>query len=629
MNPCGFLPLLLVLGLLECGQGQDEGQTKACDLPEHSASEATTLVTYDKRNVQRCPAPPTSQVCPHAKTIYRTIDGSCNNIEHPDWGKANTPPKRLLKNHYDDGQGHPRTRARDGSPLTSPREISRAVAVDQSSLSPQLTVMHMAFGQYIDHDLAGVVVTKLNGSLIVCCDDNINPDLRLENGGPCFPIMINCTDRFFTKTCMEFTRSLEACESDGKTMAPREQVNGITSFIDASVVYGSSDEFLTKFKLDDGSLQVTEKNFLPDSGKPNCKIVDPTLDHCQAAGDGRVNVFLGLGMLHTVFHREHNRLTSELRRLTNNSWDSEKYFQEARKINAALHQVVTYKEYLPSVLPDCIMREYRLTVPTESCGKNTYVYDPHINPQMSNAFGTAAFRFGHSQIQRKVQVGNHTTVALEDTLMRPHLLLKHGVEDVVTGMTGARAEMVDRGFVTAITDRLFENNATNRDGLDLVALNCQRGRDHGLPPYNDYRELCGLDRITTFDHPDLSPSSELASVYKHVDDIDLFIGGVAERPLPGGLVGPTFACILGRQFHDVKYGDRFWYENSNTPEGFTHAQLQEIQKMTLSGILCQNSNLQEIQRNSLFHSSDSCNPTNPVMPCDTQPKLDLRHWVNI
>ena len=51
-------------------------------------------------------------------------------------------------------------------------------------------------------------------------------------------------------------------------------------------------------------------------------------------------------------------------------------------------------------------------------------------------------------------------------------------------------------------------------------------------------------------------------------DIDLYAGGMTEKRVPGTYVGKTFACILGKQFHNLKQGDRFWYERRQ-PEGFT------------------------------------------------------------
>jgi len=54
--------------------------------------------------------------------------------------------------------------------------------------------------------------------------------------------------------------------------------------------------------------------------------------------------------------------------------------------------------------------------------------------------------------------------------------------------------------------------------------------------------------------------------------VDLFPAAIAEKRVEGGLVGPTFACLLGRQFSDLRRGDRYWYENSG-PFRFSHGML--------------------------------------------------------
>ena len=58
-------------------------------------------------------------------------------------------------------------------------------------------------------------------------------------------------------------------------------------------------------------------------------------------------------------------------------------------------------------------------------------------------------------------------------------------------------------------------------------------------------------------------------MFRHPDDIDLFTGALSERRLHGALVGPTFACLLARQFSDSQKGDRFYYENNRNITGFT------------------------------------------------------------
>jgi len=59
------------------------------------------------------------------------------------------------------------------------------------------------------------------------------------------------------------------------------------------------------------------------------------------------------------------------------------------------------------------------------------------------------------------------------------------------------------------------------------------------------------------------------TLYAHPDDVDLWIGGLSERILPGSIMGPTFTCIVGDQFARSKKGDRFFYDIANQPHSFT------------------------------------------------------------
>merc|ERR1712150_289666 len=106
-----------------------------------------------------------------------------------------------------------------------------------------------------------------------------------------------------------------------------------------------------------------------------------------------------------------------------------------------------------------------------------------------------------------------------------------------------------------------------------------------------WREWCGLGRAQSFDDlaeiSDVNYRDKFAEVYDSVDDIDLFVAGLAEDRVPGGLVGPTFACIIGRQFNRLRKGDRFWYENSGA-YSFTEDQLSQLRRVTLARVMCSN-----------------------------------------
>ena len=143
-------------------------------------------------------------------------------------------------------------------------------------------------------------------------------------------------------------------------------------------------------------------------------------------------------------------------------------------------------------------------------------------------------------------------------------------------------------FSFAVARKLFIK--PGKEGyLDIAAINIHRGRDHGLPSYNEFRRACNLPVARTW--ADLKKlllpgvAAKFNKVYRTPNDIDLYAGGVAEKHLPNLQVGPTFSCIIKRQFEVIRDGDRFFYDNKGV---FTRRQLQELKKVKLSHILCQN-----------------------------------------
>lgn len=174
-----------------------------------------------------------------------------------------------------------------------------------------------------------------------------------------------------------------------------------------------------------------------------------------------------------------------------------------------------------------------------------------------------------------------------DALMSPGIL-----DEISRGLVATPMETLDQFITGEVSNHLFEDRRIPFSGIDLIALNVARARDHGIPSYNNYRALCNLKRARTWE--DLSREippeviTRFKRIYPTVDDIDLFPGGMSERPLQGGLVGPTFACIIGIQFRQLRKCDRFWYETEDPNLRFTEAQLNEIKKVTLAKIICEN-----------------------------------------
>ena len=537
--------------------------------------------TKESLGSEGCPSKP---FC--SATRYRSADGSCNNLRQGNWGKSDTVFNRILLPEYADGIELPRISV-TGAELPSPRLLSTSLAKDRDSEDAEVSAFVMSFGQFIDHDIThSPILSRSDGGDIDCCSSSSGDDF--ENF--CLPISIPRSDRFFRgrKTCMNFVRSTPGPALDC-SIRYREQINQLTHWLDLSQVYGPTTmEQRDVREFRGGRLRINDGpngDLLPVDNTETCKA-----GACMKAGDGRVNEQPNLGIMHILFLREHNRIVGILQSL-NPSWSDEQLFQEGRKILIGKYQHIVYNEWLPIILGRQFMNTYGL-LPLSNGYSNDY--DPTIDPRITNEFATAAFRFGHSLIPGFIQVNNrigqqvNPSFSLRESFFKPELLRLPGMIDgLVSGLTRERIQKFDSSFSEDITNHLFDGDD---NGMDLVALNIQRGRDHGLPGYTKYRQLCGLGAANSFSdlsrHMSVQRTQELQQLYASPDDIDLFVGLFSERPFRDALVGPTTICILGDQFARLKKGDRFFYDLGGETGSFSRQQLEEVQGAPKSNFLC-------------------------------------------
>ncbi|XP_035828707.1 peroxidase-like protein 3 isoform X2 [Aplysia californica] len=455
--------------------------------------------------------------------------------------------------------------------------------------------MVMQWGQFIDHDITAFPVATELDSTIKCCGSNSSiPQLCKDEN--CFPILLPANDGDFRGTCMEFVRSVAARDPQGNILNPRQQINSVTSFIDGSQIYGSSEELLKKLREPNSFLLKTKLGkFLPEATDEaeGCILRENSNDYCFLAGDSRVNEHPALASMHTLWMREHNRIARELAKLRPQD-STEEIFQLTRKIVGALLQKITYNDWLPIIL-GTVATQGKLV---SKSGRST----PNlaVDPRISNSFSTATFRFGHSLVPAEILIGERN-VHLRDLFNRPAEVLDN-LDDVLAGLaavsrihgpvacTSCLLEDVDREVAEDLTKFLFEPpNSPRGSGFDLVSLNIQRGRDHGIPPYTTFREFCNLPALTGFNDRALGQhGSRLATVYESVDDIDLFTGLLYEPHVYGGIIGETLMCLIGNQFIHLKSADRFFFDTSELEFGFTDDQLENIRKTTLASIMCEN-----------------------------------------
>jgi hypothetical protein len=546
---------------------------------------------------------------PLSQLIVRSVDGKGNNLQHPAWGQAGVPYRRVAPANYADGI------SKQVTPAKPDRYVSNRVFNDigQNLFSEHgLSQWGWLWGQFIDHDLG----------------------LRVEAPGESSPLPFNQADplELFTNDLgsLGFSRT-PAAPGTGKNNITRQELNTITSYLDASMVYGSDATRATWLR--DGASLFLPNGLLPRAdARANAPMMDlfgaqvATPGRAVVAGDARANENIGLTDAQTIFAREHNRIVRQLPTVL----PADLRYQIARRVVGAEIQYITYHDFLPAM-------GVQLAPYTG--------YKPGVDPTESNEFATVGFRahsMVHGEMEPSAPEGTWSNALLASFQARgivvehdagtvtlvvplslafgnPDLLEQIGVGALAAGLAGERQYKNDEQIDDSLRSVLFEvpkptttnpsdclepivTNACFAGVADLGADDIARGRDHGMPSYDQMRTAYGLAHRTLFDAstPTINPNnpgimvftalrddegnpvplgspdaqedavegdratslaSRLKAVYGNQSAVDAFTGMVSESHLPGSDLGSLQQAIWKKQFESSRDGDRFFYLN--------------------------------------------------------------------
>lgn len=552
--------------------------------PLHAQSGKKKKLRVNGRTIKHVERDPNKSFADCEDSPFRTIDGTCNNQSNNnrmEWGASDIRLRRAVLTNYGDPDNFNDMAGQD---LPSPRAISNACVaqIEDGESGRGLSSFVFTWGQFLDHDI------------------DLTPEDHIEYE----PVLLPADEPLFSSDIPFFRSAVH--EGTGENN-PRQQTNLITSWIDASNVYGSDEERANWLRtFEDGKLKTSDGNRLPfntidgeytsdiDPNAPSMAGEDGTTK-LFVAGDVRANEQVGLTSLHTLFVREHNRICDQLK--ANGLNNDEQMYQIARKWVGAYMQVITYEEFLPALGIE--LDDYN-------------GYRANVRPDISNVFATAAYRIGHTMVTEELLLRNNDceevgdgSISLVDAFFSADPIREHNISPFLKGLSLQRQMEIDNYIVDELRNFLFAvPGSPVVFGLDLASLNLQRGRDHGLPPYNRIRNAFGISSAQTFPqiNPDPAVYEALASVYDHPNEMDPWVGMLAEVHQPGKSVGATIDRILSDQFERLRDGDFFYYE---TDDWFNNQDRNRIEGTRLSDIIERNTDLDDLPGNVFM--VDDCN----------------------
>ena len=548
--------------------------------------------------------------------LYRTIDGTCNNFEKFNFGSSVEEVKRLAPPIYENGVNSPvgfsqavcnsadsSTKlvndnggghcygddegcSEDGddfmyenmffenpasidpckgvhgpfsAPLPSASYVVSQLKIDKKPFDRPFSELLLVWGKFVMNDIVNIPDVSL---------DLAPPCEECEFSEVCDAVRLvpsdTLTDKDSSSHCLLLRRSVMECRyNHTEKFPPRNQLNDVTAYLDASVVYGSSRERANHLRTFKDGLLKSLRSAHSDEAKDSLPL---DKDGQSICGHTRENVFMcgdyccvdndPLTYLHSLFLRQHNRLAVKLSQL-NPAWSDEILFQESRKIVGAILQKITYRDYLPKILTgdyfDKLIGQYK-------------GYNNSVHAQVSVAFSDI-FLLG-------IYLPNHLNGGLAQ-------------ED------------------------------------DVISPLIQHGREHGTPTYVSIRKFV-LERFPFLEQPTLRDvENELEELYGSLEHVDLAVGSLMEEHVTTpthsrAMFGPTFASVISQTFKDIRNGDRFFYQKKGI---FTDEQYEQIDSVTMSSLICEDEGDDErmVYTDAFLENYGSTQ-------CMQMPKLDLSYW---
>ncbi|XP_063703454.1 peroxidase-like [Culicoides brevitarsis] len=544
--------------------------------------------------------------------------------------KDNGIYRRLLPNNYKDGIYQFPVSEHNHQPLPDARYIAEQLFVASNTVNQRTantegpldqmrTIAVAQWAQFIEQDLARTVQrTMYDGTTIECCNKMHRKFAPRSFHPACHPLKIRDEDIFYKKigvSCLNYVRSAIAVNPTCKFGAA-EQLNQATNRLDLSQVYGVDAEALQKLrKFHGGKLHTHDDQTLSYLPFANAEQISKycrsnETNSCYISGDPRVNSNPYSMALHTIFLRSHNKIASELTK-RHPQWTDEELFYMSRVLNTILYQKIIYEEWAPIVLGREAAERILLTAVTTE------------TDQVSNEFATVGIRFYNTMFPGDLILSEEMSndvnergdnedtelFKLQDVQYKKETK-KHTIDKIMSAVTRQHAMRLDTSYVDDLSNQLFRTIHSEGEafGSDSLALDIQRSRDHGLQSYIKYVNHCKDLEITSWE--DLEAVMEtkdiniLRNIYASYHDIDLIVGALSEKAVPGATVGPTMQCLIEDQLTNARLHDPYFYKKIMKETGVQ----KTASHSTSTKLLCGTTLMAKVQQNVFLVPSRQGNP---------------------